>query len=273
MDNADVAQSTPRRRRRSPRPRWWSLLLLLAAIAAGCSGTTAAEPPAAVAAPTVSAAGDSALAGDDKAAASPSAPAAGESPPPAASTSTSTTDPLPAVDPTPTPIAPADTELPAAPIGFDQLAATVPASGPQPVSIEIEDINVAGAPIIAVGVNEDLTFEVPPADQVGWYEFGPVPGQAGSAVLAAHIAYDGVDGVFRNLGDADLGSIVRIGFDDGSVGRYRITEVAEFLKDELPNSLFDRTGDARLALITCGGSFNPQLRSYESNTVAIAVPA
>jgi LPXTG-site transpeptidase (sortase) family protein len=127
--------------------------------------------------------------------------------------------------------------------------------------------------IIPVGVNpQDLSFEVPPADQVGWYEFGAAPGEAGSAVLAAHIAFNGADGVFRYLENVEIGAVVAIGFDDGTTMRYRIEEVTEYVKEELPESLWKRDGKEQLALITCGGAFNYQLDSYESNTVAIAVP-
>lgn len=174
---------------------------------------------------------------------------------------------------TPHPLAAADTELPPAPIGIDQVDQLVAPRGPQPVSIEIENINVRRATVIPVGVNQDdLSFEVPPADQVGWYEFGPTPGEPGSSVLAAHIAFNGVDGVFRYLEDVEVGSVVVIGFDDGSTSRYRIEEVVEYVKEELPDSLFARDGREQLVLITCGGSFNYQLDSYESNTVALAVP-
>ena len=163
-----------------------------------------------------------------------------------------------------------DTDLPPAPIGFESL--TPEPGGPRPVSIVIEDIDVVDATIIPVGVNPDQTFEVPPADQVGWYRFGPAPGDEGSAVLAAHIAFNGVDGVFRHLADVEVGSVVVIGFDDGSTSRYRIETVTEYLKEELPADLFARDGNTQLALITCGGDFNRQLDSYDSNVVAVAVP-
>lgn len=162
-----------------------------------------------------------------------------------------------------------DLQLDSAGIGFESL---IEESGPVPVSLAIESLDIDDADVIAVGVNDDETFEVPPADQVGWYEFGPAPGEAGSAVLAAHINFDGVDGVFRHLIDAEVGSIVEIGFDDGTSQRYRIESVTDYVKEALPAELFARSGDASLALITCGGEFHPQLRSYDSNTVAIAVP-
>lgn len=175
--------------------------------------------------------------------------------------------------PTPHPVAQADTELPPAPIGLDALAESASANdGARPTSLAILDIGVTDARVIPVGVNADQSFEVPPADQVGWYRFGPTPGADGSAVLAAHIAFDGVDGVFRHLADTEVGAIVEVGFADGTSQRYRVQEVTEYDKQQLPQSLWARSGSSQLALITCGGTFNPELRAYESNTVAIAVP-
>lgn len=255
-------QSSPRRRRRSGDLPQLILGVLLALMAAACSASTVssegelalaegptAAPPAAtlqIAAPTSGGTDDTQTAESE------------------------TAEPVPT--PTAHPIAVANTELPKALIGFESLFDAAPA-GPQPISLEIENIDVRDAAIIPVGVNqEDLSFEVPPADQVGWYEFGSAPGQAGSAVLAAHIAFNGVDGVFRYLENVEVGAVVAIGFDDGTIMRYRIEEVADYVKEELPESLWARDGKEQLALITCGGAFNYQLDSYESNTVAIAVP-
>ncbi|HAS13191.1 MAG TPA: hypothetical protein DCS55_22175, partial [Acidimicrobiaceae bacterium] len=52
-------------------------------------------------------------------------------------------------------------------------------------------IGVDGAPVEPVGVEPNGEMEIPPAEEVGWYRFGAAPGESGSAVLAAHIAYDG----------------------------------------------------------------------------------
>ena len=45
----------------------------------------------------------------------------------------------------------------------------------------------------------------------------------------------------------------------------------QFPKDGLPADLFANTGDARLALITCGSDFNSTTRSYRDNAVVDAV--
>jgi LPXTG-site transpeptidase (sortase) family protein len=127
--------------------------------------------------------------------------------------------------------------------------------------------------VVPVGVKPSGELEVPPAELVGWYRFGVHPGEAGSAVLAAHIAFDGVDGAFRRLASVKAGSSATVSFDDGSERRFVITKVERFDKDQLPADLFARSGPTRLALITCGGAFNRDLRSYEDNVVAIAEPA
>ncbi len=142
-----------------------------------------------------------------------------------------------------------------------------------PAGLSITGIGVTGAPVRPVGVEPNGEMEIPPAEEVGWYRFGAAPGEPGSSVLAAHIAYDGVDGVFRNLDRVAPGEEVVVDFDDGTSERYRVTEVVTHRKEALPADVFSRDGVERLVLITCGGDFNPSLRSYESNVVAYATPA
>jgi len=142
-----------------------------------------------------------------------------------------------------------------------------------PTSISIEGIGVAGAPVIDVGVEENGDMEIPDADSVGWYRFNPTPGEPGSAVLAAHISYNGDPGVFRYLDDVEIGERVVVTFDDGTTSEFEIIELAQYDKQELPDDrVFAKDGDPVLTLITCGGDFNRSLRSYEDNVVAYAIP-
>ena len=144
---------------------------------------------------------------------------------------------------------------------------------PIPISISIEGIGVAGAPVIDVGVEENGDMEIPGADSVGWYRFNPTPGEPGSSVLAAHISYNGEPGVFRYLDDVEIGERVVVTFDDGTSTEFEIIELAQYDKQELPDDrVFAKDGDPVLTLITCGGDFNRSLRSYEDNVVAYAVP-
>lgn len=143
---------------------------------------------------------------------------------------------------------------------------------PRPTSLAVEGIGVRDAPVIGVGVDPTGAFAVPPVDEVGWYRYGPRPGDPGSAVLAAHIAFDGVDGVFRRLASVRDGAVVTVAFEDGVTRRFAVTGVERIDKDELPAALFATTGPSQLVLITCGGAFNRDRRSYEDNIVVIARP-
>ncbi|MCB0993178.1 MAG: class F sortase [Acidimicrobiales bacterium] len=144
--------------------------------------------------------------------------------------------------------------------------------GPVPVRMEFEDVD-ASADIIAAGVDDAGEFDVPPASQIGWYRFGPAPGQDGSAVLAAHIAFNGRDGVFRYLDEAEVGDRFTIEFSDGSASEFEVTETAQYAKDDLPSErVFARSGSPSVALITCGGAFDSAESSYEDNVVVYAEP-
>lgn len=159
-------------------------------------------------------------------------------------------------------------ELPAAPVGFPEAA-----PGPRPTSLTIDSLGIADAPVIGVGVEPSGAMEVPPADEVGWYRYSPTPGQAGSSILAAHIAYDGEDGVFVRLANVDIGATVEVTDDEGFTRSYRVESVERYDKTQLPEDVvFARSGTERLVLVTCGGRFDPVARSYDDNVVVVATP-
>ena len=147
--------------------------------------------------------------------------------------------------------------------------------GVAPRRISIESIGVESAPVDPVGLEANGELEVPGAEAVGWYRFGAgIDGGEGSTVLAAHIAFNGVDGVFRRLADVEIGAVISVSDESGRAIDYRVIEIAQYSKDTLPiRDLFREDGSERLVLITCGGDFNPSLLSYDDNVVAIAVPA
>lgn len=145
-------------------------------------------------------------------------------------------------------------------------------TGPMPVAVRIGDIAL-NAPVIPVGVDDRNQFAVPAADHVGWYEFGPRPGNEGSAVLAAHVDYAGAPGAFFNLATVQVGDAIEVDLDDGTVLVYRVTGSTEYEKTALPfDEVFRKEGPAVLQLITCGGTFDPEARSYQANVVVTAIP-
>ncbi|QYG93547.1 class F sortase [Iamia sp. SCSIO 61187] len=143
---------------------------------------------------------------------------------------------------------------------------------PTPARLTIDRIGV-DALVVPVGVEADGTMEVPAARDVGWYRFGPAPGGSGSAVLAAHVDFDGEEGAFFRLRQLAPGDAVVVTTADGATQRYVVTERRQVPKLDLSDSgVFDRTGPPRLTLITCGGEFDRDARSYRDNVVITAAP-
>ncbi len=171
---------------------------------------------------------------------------------------------------TPAPTAPRN--LPAVP--------TRPAAPPEqdivpaPVRLSVPALGVDSA-VNPVGVEPDGQMTVPAeVDRVGWYRFGPAPGGDGSAVIAGHVdsRTQGL-GAMAPLRDAAVGDEVVVTDAAGTSTRWRVVSRELIEKQVLPlDRLFTRAGPPRLTLITCGGPFLPEYRSYRDNVVVIAEP-
>ena len=141
-----------------------------------------------------------------------------------------------------------------------------------PLSIRFEGVGVDD-PIRPVGLDEDGELEVPDETEVGWWELGSAPGLPGATVLAAHVSWNGSNGPFQRLGQAEIGARLEVDTGDGFVRVYQVIERTMYEKDELPAERIWRTsGNEMLVLITCGGDFNPQIRRYRHNIVVYAIP-
>ena len=153
-------------------------------------------------------------------------------------------------------------------------APTVVPRRPAPVRLAVPGLGV-DAPVEPVGVRDDGQMALPDdVDRLGWYRFGPVPGAAGSAVLAGHV--DDADqglGALAPLRDAEPGAEVLVTDAAGTATRWRVVSREVIEKQALPvERLFARTGEPRLVLVTCGGPFLPDVGGYRDNVVVVAEP-
>jgi len=143
----------------------------------------------------------------------------------------------------------------------------------RPVAVVIPAIGV-GAPVVSVGATPSGELQIP-ADirTAGWFAFGPSPGDPGSAVIVGHVdsAAQG-QGVFFRLRQLDPGAIISVRFADGTHRDFRVVGRRSYPKQSLPTSIFGRTGEPVLTLITCGGPFDWARRHYEDNVVVFAEP-
>lgn len=153
-------------------------------------------------------------------------------------------------------------------------APTAARTAPAPVRISAPALGV-DAPVDAVGVAPDGQMELPEdVARVGWYRFGPEPGAAGSAVLAGHVDdREQGPGALFPLRDAAVGDELTVTDAAGTATRWRVVSRELITKQALPvDRIFARDGAPRLTLVTCGGPFLPEYRSYRDNVVVVAEP-
>jgi LPXTG-site transpeptidase (sortase) family protein len=160
-----------------------------------------------------------------------------------------------------------------APVG--PIAGAVHSQGakiPLPVALTIPAIGVQTS-LIDLGLTAAGALQVPPSTAVaGWYTGSPRPGAIGPAVIAGHIDSHVGPGVFFHLSQLRPGDHVYVRRADGTLAVFRVTAVQSYAKDEFPTlAVYGATPDAELRLITCGGTFDPQLGSYLNNTVVYAI--
>jgi sortase (surface protein transpeptidase) len=143
-----------------------------------------------------------------------------------------------------------------------------------PVQLSIPALGVDG-PVLPAGVNAEYELDIPPdAGTLVWYRHGPSPGEPGSAVIAGHLNWQGVTGLFADLASTPVGATVTVTYDDGSQRAFTVTTVELVPKPEVSvNGVFARDGERVLRLVTCGGEFDDSVNSYRSNVVVTAVPA
>jgi hypothetical protein len=157
--------------------------------------------------------------------------------------------------------------------GVSVPVAQVARSAALPVELHIPALEVRSS---LQGLRKDRAgvLSVPEDPQrAGWYSQGPAPGEAGPAVLVGHVdSYEG-PGVFAGLADLQPGDVVEVRRSDGSVVAFAVEEVATFPKEAFPTErVYGGDAGRSLRLVTCGGSFDRDARSYVDNVVVFAAP-
>jgi sortase family protein len=143
-----------------------------------------------------------------------------------------------------------------------------------PTALSIPAIGVRSE-MHSLGLNPDRTVEVPPLgtdSYAGWYKFSPSPGQLGPSIILGHIdSAEYGPGVFFKLGALRPRDTVSISRADHTVAVFQVERVVQYAKAHFPTAeVYGNTDRAALRLITCGGRFDPSVRSYEDNIVAYA---
>lgn len=136
------------------------------------------------------------------------------------------------------------------------------------------------ARIVSVATTPNGELDVPVNPKVvGWWRYGAKPGaRKGTAILAGHVNYAGVDGSMAKIGKLAPGDLVYVygkhNADNKTKVRFKVTGVRTYHKTVLPyKKIFDQKTLGRIAIVTCGGPFDAATGSYLDNIVVFALPA
>jgi sortase (surface protein transpeptidase) len=142
----------------------------------------------------------------------------------------------------------------------------------RPVRLRIPAIGVDAPALVPLGLGTDHQLEAPARfEDVGWYAAGPVPGDPGPAVIAAHVDSRSGPAPFFRLRDLHDGDEVFVGRSDGRETRFVVDTVQRYPKNAFPtDAVYGPAPGSALRLITCGGSFDAAKRSYRDNIVVYA---
>lgn len=149
----------------------------------------------------------------------------------------------------------------------------ITASYSLPVRLKIPKINV-DAPINQMGLTPEGNMQAPSGLQnVGWYKFGPHPGDIGSAVIAGHFgrSRDGELPVFERLHTLIAGDIINVKDKKGRVATFVVRELQILNQNEAaPNVFSSNDGKAYLNLITCQGAWDSTQQTYSNRLVVFS---
>lgn len=141
-----------------------------------------------------------------------------------------------------------------------------------PVHLRIPKIDLDTTFEKALGINQDRTVQVPDSfDQVGWYKYGPTPGELGPAVVLGHVdSYQG-PAVFWSLGQLEEGDEIYIDRVDGTVATFTVEYLERHEQADFPTSkVYGNLDYAGLRLITCSGVYDHGSQRYSHNLIVFA---
>ena len=129
------------------------------------------------------------------------------------------------------------------------------------------------APVVGLRLDRNRQLTTPPVDKpklAGWYEDGPSPGEAGTAVVVGHLDTATGPAVFVGLSSLTPGRLVEARRADGRTAVYTVDTVRTYDKSHFPSEeVYGARKRPELRLITCGGAYDRKT-GYQSNVVVFA---
>jgi LPXTG-site transpeptidase (sortase) family protein len=124
-----------------------------------------------------------------------------------------------------------------------------------------------------VGISKSGRMAVPTNyTDVGWYKYGSLPGEAGTAVMAGHLDNGfGQAAVFKQLEDLKPGDVITIQTQGGQAVHFKVRTSETFSAQlDSTDAIFVSSGVPQLKLITCEGEWDKKHKTYTNRRVVTA---
>lgn len=148
----------------------------------------------------------------------------------------------------------------------------ITSEGPRPLRLSIPKLDIDAPFEEPLGITESGEVAVPEEyETVGWYQYGPPPGEFGPSVVLGHVDSHTGPAVFYSLGQLAKGDEIFIERDDGSVAVFSVTALERPSQDEFPTErVYGNIDHAGLRLITCTGTYDQSEERYSHNLIVFA---
>ena len=141
-----------------------------------------------------------------------------------------------------------------------------------PVKLRIPELSIDSSFVAPLGLLPDGEVEVPDSyTEVGWYKFGPTPGELGPAVILGHVdSYQG-PAVLFSLGQLEIGQKIFIDREDGTTAVFEVTELERPRQSAFPTAqVYGDIDHSGLRIITCSGIYVRGTQRYTHNLIVYA---
>ncbi|OIN66806.1 sortase [Exiguobacterium sp. KRL4] len=137
-----------------------------------------------------------------------------------------------------------------------------------PKTLAIDKIDVK-TNVEQVGLDKKGAMGTPKNEQqVGWYKFGPRPGDVGNAVIDGHTDTKTGPAVFNRLDELKKGDTIKIKDESGRTLVFRVKKLVEYGHLDAPlEKIFGASDQRNLNLITCIGIYDENEGTYDNRLV------
>lgn len=141
-----------------------------------------------------------------------------------------------------------------------------------PKRILIPKITVDGY-IQLVGIDQEYNIAVPSnVHLAGWYVNSVKPGEVGLSIMDGHRDGSSVGGIFRNIEKLEKGDEIQIEYGDGSIKDFKVVEVIQVSIEDAFDIMYEKKDSVvrQLNLVSCGGRYLREQKTYEDRIIVIA---